>query len=206
MVTFQKIHIKNYNRSKKGVTLAEVLIALAILAVIATFTIPKILATQQNQQHIAQAKEVAAMLVGALEQAKAAGVVNINTTPINLIPYMNYLSMVTDGTVMDSVPTGTYQACTASNPCLKMVNGGILWLQNWRFGGTSSLYTIEMIYDPDASNNTTDPTDGPLKAVQFTLYYDGFITTRGNMKPNTCNTFGCTNQPNSSLDPSWFVW
>lgn len=190
-----------------GFTLAELLIALAILGVIATFTIPKILVVQQHQQHIAQAKEVAAMFSGAFQQAKLAGLVTAATKPSDLTPYMNYVSLVTDGTVIDASPGGTYHTCDTTFKCLKMASGGMVWLQDWSFGGTSSLYTIEISYDPDPMNNTTDTADGPLKAVQFTLYYDGFITTRGKTKPNSCNVWDCTGmEPNSALDPSWFSW
>lgn len=190
-----------------GFTLAELLIALAILGVIATFTIPKLLATQQHQQHIAQAKEVAGMFAGAFQQAKMAGTVTANTKPSDLTPYMNYVSLITDGTVIDAPPGGASHTCDATYKCLKMANGGVLWLQDWSFGGTGSLYTIEISYDPDPMNNTTDTADGPLKAVQFTLYYDGFITTRGKTKPNSCNVWDCTGmEPNSSLDPYWFNW
>ena len=52
-------------RSSLGFTLAELLISLAILGVIATFTIPKILTSQQNSQKAAVTKEVIAMISGA---------------------------------------------------------------------------------------------------------------------------------------------
>lgn len=44
----------------RGFTLAELLIALAILGVIAAFSIPKVLSAQQNQTYNAIAKEAAA--------------------------------------------------------------------------------------------------------------------------------------------------
>lgn len=190
----------------KGFTLAELLIALAILGIIATFTIPKLLASQQSQQRIAQTKEAASMISGAFQVAKQKGLINANSLPSDLTPYMNYVALVTDGTVIDSIPSGANTTCTAGNPCIKLHNGGMLWFQNWYMGGPGPLYSYEMVFDPDPINNTTDPADGPLKAVQFTQYYDGFLTTRGNIKANTCNVFGCSNQPSSTMDPSWFKW
>jgi prepilin-type N-terminal cleavage/methylation domain-containing protein len=48
-----------------GFTLAELLIALAILGEIATFTIPKILSSQQNGTNKAKAKEAFSMVSSA---------------------------------------------------------------------------------------------------------------------------------------------
>ena len=48
--------------SSKGFTLAEVLLALAILGVIAVFTIPKVLISQQNSKKAAIMKEAISMM------------------------------------------------------------------------------------------------------------------------------------------------
>lgn len=60
--------MSNLRKPIPAFTLAELLIALAILGVIATFTIPKILATQQTQQYNAIAKDDIHMIVGAYQQ------------------------------------------------------------------------------------------------------------------------------------------
>lgn len=54
---------------KSGFTLAELLIALGILGVIATFTIPKLLASQQNTQRKAIFKEMIASIEAVTWQA-----------------------------------------------------------------------------------------------------------------------------------------
>ncbi len=187
-----------------GFTLAELLIALAILGVIATFTIPKIFTSQQNAQKLANAKDVAAMISGAFQQAKMEGVMTSTSKFVDLTPYMNYVSMDTSGTVIDAPPIGTTSVCTAATPCLKLHNGGYLWLTSNPFNFYPTPYSvygglIECRFDPDPLNNTAVATDGPLKAVQFTLFYDGFLTTRGQARPGS--GFG-----GGAYDPSWFSW
>ena len=61
--------MRNKN-SQLAFTLAELLIALAILGVIATFTIPKILDSGSNSQWNAIGKEAAAMVSGAYQSYK----------------------------------------------------------------------------------------------------------------------------------------
>ncbi len=200
-------------RSQSGFTLAELLISLAILGVIATFTIPKILSSYQNSQNVAEAKEVAAMISAAYQQAQLAGIVNANTKPSDLTPYMNYVSYDTSGTLVDAHPNWSgfagsgRNACSASTPCVKLHNGGVLWFYDPdRMGGTSALHVVMIAFDPD-NVTSGSASDGPSKSVQFALYYNGYITTRGRTKTGTCHSGGCgMANPDLTLDPAWFTW
>lgn len=96
---------------------------------------------------------------------------------------MNYLSYDTSGTFVDAHPNWSgwsgsgRSACSSTTPCVKLHNGGSLLLNDQAtFGGTSSLHLIELSFDPDTVT-TGSTADGPSKSVQFSLYYNGFLTT-----------------------------
>lgn len=88
-----------FRKILNGFTLAELLIALAILGVIATFTIPKILGTQQDGRNNAIAKEIAGTMATALESLRLSGELDQNTNIAHLTPYLNYAKIITSGTV-----------------------------------------------------------------------------------------------------------
>ncbi len=192
------------SKHPKGFTLAELLIAIAILGVIGTFTINKLMITQQVSANNAKAQEVAVMITTAFQEAQNDGIISASSKAASLTPYMNYIAYDTSGTVIDSTPLGTSSTCGAGTPCIWLHNGGVLWLSNFTFAGTSNLNTIDFRFDPDGRNNTTSIADGPLKAVQLELYYNGFITTRGKVKAGSVNS--CCGFGPGAYDPSWFSW
>lgn len=106
-----------------GFTLAELLISLAILAEIATFTIPKVLTSQQNGKYNAAAKEAASMVSAASQQLQYTGTVSASTTGSELTPYLNYVKYDTSGTQVDDraglagrQPLALF--CTTGAPCI----------------------------------------------------------------------------------------
>jgi prepilin-type N-terminal cleavage/methylation domain-containing protein len=195
----------NAKKRHKGFTLAEVLISLLIIAEVATFTIPKILTTQANIEDRAATKEVVGMMTTAFQQAQGAGTVTSLTKAADLTPYLNYIALYTSGNLVDPAPTSAVVTCSATAPCLKMYNGGVLQLNSEYFNGTTNLNCIQFRFDPDG-NYTGMNSDITGVSVQFELYYNGFITTRGQAKTgsihSTFNGFG----PSASYDPSWFSW
>ena len=193
-----------HQRAIGGFTLAELLIALAILGVIATFTIPKIMAGTQSSSNVAKGKEAAATISAAYQSAQLDNIISSTSKPSDLLPYMNYVSKITDGRLIDTVPGFTSRSCDAVTPCVSLHGGGILWFKdNYWFGGSTPLNVIEFDFDPDGTYSGSTA-DSPGKSVQFTLYYNGLLTTRGQSKPNSCDNTGCLINPDASLDPSWF--
>jgi prepilin-type N-terminal cleavage/methylation domain-containing protein len=196
--------VSNFSLRFKGFTLAELLISLAILSIIATFTIPKILVTQQGQKYNSSAKETFSMVSGAYQNLLLNSTASSGTSAIDLSPYMNYIS-VDSTSIIDNVNTGTTTSCDSSNGlCLNLHNGGKLLLLKYTFNGTSPTNALFFQFDPDGVV-TDGTTNGPGKSVKFAVYYNGMLTSRNNFLTGTQNSSGTYN-PTTSNDPSWFSW
>ncbi len=92
---------------KSGFTLAELLISLAILGVIATFTIPKILTTQQNGQRIAVFKETYATLSQVVYEGYQKGDVSTSTYATHILSNVNALRVCTSNSFTEGCWTQT---------------------------------------------------------------------------------------------------
>jgi len=190
-----------------GFTLAELLIALAILGVIATFTIPKILVSQQNAKYNAIAHETMSMISAAYQLYQTNnGPVSASTSMNAFTQYMNYVSVDTSSNV-DNIPGSGNLSCTggSGNNCLVLHNGArLLMVSGWTFGGTTSTNIIQAWIDPDGVDGGT--TNGPGKSVAVELYYNGKITTYGSVGNTFCGSWACPFSATSGNDPSWFSW
>ena len=184
-------------RRSKAFTLAELLISLAILGVIATFTIPKILSVQANNKYSSIAKEAAGTVVNALTLYNNQNGLSASTTMGNLTPYMNYVKL--DSTsVVDDVGGGTFTCSSvASGTCLILHNGAMLWYWNSvNFAGTGTSNALFFKLDPDAVASTTT-------AIDFFIYTNGKVRSEGEIDPNTVSS-DATRFPNTGLNPSWW--
>ena len=198
-----------HTRTVLGFTLAELLVTLAILGVIAAFSIPKLMAAQQSQQNIAIVKEAASILTGAVTNAAADGNLNASTRLIDLTPYMNYLRIDSSGTqTIDGIPTISPRTCNPGNPCIYFHNGMVLasYVSNVSFSGTNTNNCIEVYVDPNGHQDTSATADGPYKAVSLLVNYNGAVTTRNNPRNGSCISSAGTALPNTIYDPSWFSW
>lgn len=181
------------NGKASGFTLAELLIALAILGVIATFTIPKVLNSQQDGRYNATAKEFAAALSGAYEMYRRENPVTAATSFNDLTPFLNYVAVKTSGIYDHKYGMGTVD-CSGVSVCLSLVNGGLVWSNNpWgEFGGTSSSDYMLVVFDPNGAV-TESTTNGPGKGVEFLMYTTGRLAT-------------CADTGNCPENPPWFTW
>ncbi len=192
-----------HQKTSLGFTLAEVLISMAILGVIVTFTIPKIISGSQLQQMNAVVKEDAAAIAWAYQEYKRNNIVPSTFNAELLTPYLNYASIDTSSNTVDHVQTLTTISCASR--CYRMHNGSVLVFDTfWYFGGTNTTNANPVIVDPDGKV-TDGTTNGPGKAVELMLYASGKITTRGTSDPATiCRGGSFPAWP--PYDPPWFSW
>jgi prepilin-type N-terminal cleavage/methylation domain-containing protein len=192
----------------QGFTLAELLIALTILGVIATFTIPKILTVQQNAKYNAIAKETAAMISGALIAYKASNTLSDSTTAGALTPYMNYVKVDSTSAFDYEYGSSTGDCGSGTDVCLKLHNGAILnYAPTSKFNGTNTTNAVYFYLDPDGTSDNT--TNGPGKSVLLWLYADERITSYSYALTNTTTYFAGSNHvygATAGADPPWFSW
>lgn len=192
----------SFKNNSYGFTLAELLISLAILGVIATFTIPKIITAQQANTYNSMAKEAAGTISDAYQTFKLNNTLTTNTVGNDFSPYLNYVAMTTTGSV-DDYPSQDDVVCRTSSPCYRLHNGSVLRMSNYHFSGTAATNAIFITFDPDGVYSGIQT--GNSKSVRFFLYYSGKIRTKGDIDTNTCNSDSCYN-PSASHNPSWFSW
>lgn len=180
-------------------TLAELLIALLILGEIATFTIPKVLISQQNGQWKSEAKELIGSVSAAYQSYQLNNTVTGNTNAYELTPYLNFVAIDTVTNLDDNVAGGSNLCNGSTRYCVKLHNGGTLLLYKW-FGGLGATNSLWFMFDPDSTYT------GKGDSLWFVIYPNGFTTSRANIYPNTIAGNDAPRQPNATLDPAWFNW
>jgi prepilin-type N-terminal cleavage/methylation domain-containing protein len=209
-------HERQSGFSSFGFTLVELLIALTILGIIATFTIPKVLAAQQDTKYKAIAKEAAGSLSAAFIAYQKSNTVDGNTSLSDLTPYLNYIKINTSGAVDMIYGVAGSNPCSASSPCYVLANGAVIrdpyqkttpGTGN-RFGSKAITNYIYFDVDPNGVLDNTTITNGPGKAMDFDLYPNGRIVDAGACQPGDTTYIGGTayNAWCPGQSPPWFSW
>jgi prepilin-type N-terminal cleavage/methylation domain-containing protein len=176
-----------HHRTQLGFTLAELLISLLIIGVLATFTIPKILVAQQNAQRNAIAKEMMSAISGTMAAMKADGTLTTATTGADVMRHMNYIKLDTT-TLLDDSPSdgwGSMNCATWWAKCYKMYNGSTIAVDDTGgIGGFTTAQSLWFVIDPDSTYQ------GDSSSLWVKVHGNGWTTTDWLDRPN--------------LEPSWF--
>lgn len=187
-----------------GFTLAELLISLAILGVIATFTIPKVLNSQQDSEWNSIAKEFAGTLTGALFAIKSSGDLQVGVTESRaLMDYVNYTR------TLHNVGFDGGSTChNTFRPCWVLHNGVVVRTGRFLFCQDAPNNAVLFQLDPDYGK----PNAQSGNMLEFILYLNGRITTIENRLSGTKqSSWGAScgtglSGPSPGADPDWFSW
>ncbi len=199
--------MKPYSK-QAAFTLAEVLIVMAILGVVATFTVPKVLYSSNQASWNAKAKEAAAAISEAYTLYRMEKGVSASTKSTDILAYINAVGPYT-GQVND-YPGLTGGSCTGFRTCIQLHNGAVIGVHNTNtFGGTTPNHAVIFYIDPDGKytdGGTSTPENG---SVIFWLYANGGLRTYGTLLSPTLGAYDSSAAswgPCPTCDPTWFSW
>jgi len=188
-------------------TLTELLLALGILGVIATYTIPKVIKVQQNQAYAAAYKEAMSTVAAAYQIYKVSNSpVRATTSPQDLLPYLNYVRLDSVTTIDDSYGSASTFECSWG-VCAELHNGGYLYISTgWiTFGQTTGNNYIYFMFDPDGRYNAAATANG--KSFYIILMYNGrVISGAERLASYTTYAGGAPENNGPQTVPNWITW
>jgi prepilin-type N-terminal cleavage/methylation domain-containing protein len=187
---------------KKGITLAEVMVTIAIMGIMAAMTVPKFLTTNgtvQTSNYSKGANEFAVAIAAAYQiyVMKNGPVTAFGTVAGDLMQYVNYVTTLPGTSQIDQITGSGAQACNSSvgDQCYVMHNGAVVYTSTyWVLCDTTRNSYVYYVYDPDGvyGNSTT----GISKSVVFDLHADGHVVSSDYRYGNICAT-------DTHLSPGW---
>lgn len=192
----------------RAFTLAELLIAVGVISLITTFTVPKLLNNYQTHKFNAQSKEALQVIVRAIYNYKAEyGTVN-GLTGDKLLPYIGYSKLFPAGYEYDYI-SGAPITCPADR-CLELHNGALVNIDSGycsRGQLPENQDGFNLTVDPDGKRTNPSLSLNHNQAIQFWIYRNGRIRTRSNNNNPTysyCDT--SYNFAPAGSNPPWFEW
>lgn len=193
-----------------GFTLFEVLIALAILGLIATFGIPKVLKSTYGSKNTAIFKESVATLssaYSAYEKINGMGYGVSGTRGAEIvIAHVNIVRTITSGSSGGGLSVGsglTSFNCSSTEPCYELHNGA--WIQAGNagtqgfLGNDTKSNAIQFNLDPDGERQAAG-------AVTLYMFYGGRVVTYSDIgaPPSGLGSGGLASV--EAIDPDWATW
>jgi prepilin-type N-terminal cleavage/methylation domain-containing protein len=187
---------------KCGFTLAELLVAMGVLGVISTFSIPKILTSTTHAKYNAMAKEMASTVVQAYQNYQVSNRVSSTFNGTLLVPLVNSVTLNTTSNyqVYNEFAVAETHNCGAGwMTCYQMHNGGLLiFFSGNSFGARTNDRFIWVEYDPDGP--------GTEVGISFRLFFNGKIVSEadGNATGTTFWGGTSTRGPTIGGNPDWW--
>lgn len=154
------------NRSLQAFTLAELLVSLSVLGLVAAFAIPKVLLSVSDQSTKAAGREAFAMLNDAFMAYKATkgGIVDSGASGGTLFSFINYKQELTasttptfdQGLTLSSAATPTTELTVANGKAYEMLNGLVVAFRtadDMTENGTTNKGTLGFEVDPDGTGS-----------------------------------------------------
>ena len=175
-----------------GFTLTELLVGLGILGLIAAFAVPKVLTASGAALANAKVHKAAQAVVNGYEKWKQNNGDSLGMTGADIMTFVNYTSVITDGRVVDIHPlTGDF-TCSVTltttwplgGPCYQMPDGSMVFFM----GHTGVAFTANdasPLYfgvDPDAIESGANTQANNGIGTAFFLYKNGRLRERGHLK------------------------
>lgn len=190
------------SRSSSGFTLAELLIALGILAVIATFSIPKILMSQQTSKKKAVFQETVAALNEAFVPACLAGSITEANFGTYMLTHLNAVKICTTNSMTQGCWYGTDLVGQSATPGVVLHNGAVIaGLDDSVSGGNTGQDTLMMDWDGPGGTNLHGDDQMVMKAIITNATSTDRVCTirwdsaHGGSQTLWLNTFDAQNSP-----------
>jgi prepilin-type N-terminal cleavage/methylation domain-containing protein len=204
-------------RLSAGFTLAEVLIALALLGVVATFSIPKIMQAQTNNHYNAVAKEAMATVRTSFMLLKEQGRLVPGVTKMSDIMKESLNATQEVGTQFDHQQNSviTVLSCSGLTTCYRLATGAIISTATDHYYQPETHDPVDneavhFLVDPDGRLTSSGDPLGPGKSLPVVIYPNGLMRTKDNLLPNSTlyyvnNTTQTFNSAPQNM-PNWFQW
>lgn len=196
-----------------GFTLAEMLIALALIGVISALLIPKLLFSSNTDAKKVMVLQTASAITQAYQTFAMDNHVTAATSANDLRPQFNVVETLTagnlDGSDVTNTGTGdTSWSCAGAMTCVRMHTGAYVGYWNGGFGGTTDLNSLWFLIDTDGSPSTNGRATNYDNSIWLVLYRNGNIRSWENVLPGTLYINGTGDLtaavPFPNSNPSWF--
>lgn len=173
------------HRAKNGFTLTEMLISVTFLGLLSSMMLPLINNQTGDEKLLAISQGAASELAFGYAKYASSNTVTATTRPVDFINQLNYVRIISDGSINVQTDTngtcnlGAVGPCTkvdvpcdAAKPCALLQNGALLMYDSGAVfpGTTANTHGLKYFLDPDA--------DGPLPGFTMVLYVNGRVTTQ----------------------------